>query len=342
MTIGTWVSGNPATVQTGDTVGVAVEMMARLRIGAVLVLDRDELVGVFTERDLVRLFSDDPSSATSRPISELMTREPVCAQVSDDYNDVYMKMQSHGVRHIPVLEGKRLVGIVSIRDLIRQYQNRLETEFLDARRRIEELERLASLKEDERLRALVDEIQRYRELSVTDPLTGLYNKRYFVARLTEETARAARYKEQLSLIFCDVDHFKRVNDNFGHAAGDLVLQQVARVLSGGMDRFNILSRLRKSDIVARYGGEEFVVILPETGSQGAARAAENVRAAVQEREFRLDGQVGSITMSFGVAEYSLSMKGSDELIRNADTALYKAKEQGRNRVEIYGGPAEPA
>jgi diguanylate cyclase (GGDEF)-like protein len=333
--IDSWISGNPATVQAGESLGVTVRLMREMRVGAILVMEGEKLVGVFTERDLVRLFCEGPADAVDRPIADVMTRNPVCAQRGEDYNSVYLKMQTHGVRHIPVLDGECLVGIVSIRDLIHHYQNRLETEYLDARRRIEELERLANLADDDRLRTLIDEINRYKELSVTDPLTGLYNKRYFVARLTEETARAARYGEKLSLIFCDVDHFKAVNDNYGHGAGDLVLQQVARILAGGMDRFNILSRLRKSDIVARYGGEEFVVILPETGAEGAARAADNVREAVAKQQFRLDGTTGSITMSFGVAAWGSATKSADDLIRNADTALYRAKEKGRNRVETF-------
>ena len=341
MASGAWVSANPATVQAGESLGRAVEIMARLKIGAILILDGESLVGVFTERDLIRSFCENPRDAADRPVSEFMTKDPVCAQASEGYDAVYLKMQTHGVRHIPILDGRRLVGIVSIRDLTRAYQNRLEAEALDARRRIDDLERLSNLKEDEKLRTLLEEIDRYKELSVTDPLTGLYNKRYFVSRLTEETARASRYGERLSLIFCDVDHFKRINDNFGHAAGDLVLQQVARILARGMDPFDILSRLRKSDIVARYGGEEFVAILPETGCQGAAKAAENVRQAVEQREFRLDGQTGAITMSFGVAEFEPSMRESDELIRNADAALYRAKDKGRNRVEVFG-PEAPA
>jgi diguanylate cyclase (GGDEF)-like protein len=327
MNVGTWVNRNPQTVQAGEPLGRVVQIMDRLGAGALLVLEGERLVGIFTGRDLVKPYFRSPAGALDRPISEFMTGDPVTAQVSEDDNSLYTKMQTHGVSTIPILDGERVVGMVSARDLIQQYQARLETEFQETRRRIEELERIAHLSSDEKLRTLMEEIDRYRELSATDPLTGLYNKRTFASRLVEEMARAARYKSRLSLVFCDIDHFKRINDSFGHAVGDLVLQQVAAILSG--------SRLRKSDIVARYGGEEFVAILPETGAEGAAVAAENLRSAVAERRFAVEGYEVRITASFGVAEYSQAMTQPEDLIRNADTALYRAKDRGRNRVELF-------
>lgn len=327
MNVGAWISRNPATVQASEPLGRVVQIMDRLRTGSLLVMSGERLVGIFTGRDLVRPYCGGPSETVDRPISEFMTRDPVCVQASENDNAVYAKMQTHGVSSLPVLEGDRIVGVVSARDLIHRYQSRLETEFLETRRRIEELERLANLSSDEKVRALMEEIERYRELSATDSLTGLHNKRYFAARLSEEMARASRHKGRLSLIFCDIDHFKRVNDNFGHAIGDVVLQQVASVLAG--------SRLRKSDIIARYGGEEFVVILPETGLQGAGTVAENLRVAVERQQFALDGKPTSITASFGVAEYRPKMTGPEDLVRDADAALYTAKEKGRNRVELF-------
>ena len=266
-----------------------------------------------------------------------MTADPICAQRSDDYNVVYTKMKTHNVRHIPVLEGERLYGIVSVRDLAHFYQNKLETDFLDAQQRIQELESLGALSCDEQLRHMVDRVEKYKKLSLADPLTGLYNKRYFVARLEEEVARADRYRERLSLVFCDVDHFKQVNDNHGHNVGDQILKQIARILSGGIDRLNILSRLRKSDIVARYGGEEFVAILPETPIGGAVRAADNVRESIERNRFEADGGEIRVTMSFGVAEITESIRDTAALVKAADDALYRAKELGRNRVEAAGG-----
>ena len=180
---------------------------------------------------------------------------------------MYMKMKTHDVRHIPILDGEKLVGIVSMRDLIHHYQNKLETAFNEARREIDDLKKLVSVADGEKIETLIKEVQKYKELSLTDYLTGLFNKRYFQARIVEEVTRAKRSSYELSLIFCDIDYFKRINDRFGHQVGDEVLRETARILSGGTDQLNIISRLRKSDIIARYGGEEFVIILPETGSR---------------------------------------------------------------------------
>lgn len=331
--IGPWVTRNPATVQCCENVTAAVRIMARLRIGAVLVMDGQELVGIFTERDLVKIMDGDPVKPMDRTLGEVMTPHPVCVEIGEDFNGVYEKMTSHSIRHLPILEDGKLTGIVSIRDLARYYQNRLEAECSEARRQVEELERLTGIALDERMKSLVAEIGRYKELAVTDPLTGLYNKRYFLTRLSEEVERANRYEQDLSMLFCDVDHFKKVNDDYGHAFGDEVLKRMAGLFSCGMDRLHVVSRLRKSDIVARYGGEEFVTILPETDLAGAVRAAEKVRGIVEKTGFEADGKAIRITISFGAAQYVPSLANGDGLIRAADAALYRAKQNGRNRVE---------
>jgi len=334
-----WITPNPAVVDAEELLVNAVHTMAGKQIGAILVTQNDELSGIFTERDLLRLFSDNTEKAFKehllQPIKTFMTASPICAQSKDDYNTVYMKMKTHDVRHIPILEDQKLVGIVSMRDLIHHYQNKLETSYNEARREIEDLKKLVSVANSDKIETLIKEVQKYKELSLTDHLTGLFNKRYFHTRLVEEVTRAKRSSYEVSLIFCDIDYFKRVNDRFGHHMGDEVLRKMAQILRGGVDELNIISRLRKSDIIARYGGEEFVIILPETGKQGAAIAAERLRQEVENYTFRLDGEDVHITMSFGVAELSPEDKDHTEIIKNADYAMYKAKNSGRNRVIVY-------
>lgn len=340
--IESWVTPNPAVVEGGEILVNAIQKMAEKRIGAILITQNDELVGIFTERDLLRLFSGNTEEAFKthllRPIKVFMTASPICAQLTEDYNTVYMKMKTHDVRHIPILDGEQLVGIVSMRDLIHHYQNRLETAFNEARQEIDDLKKLVSVAEGEKIETLIQEVQRYKELSLTDYLTGLFNKRYFQTRFVEEVTRARRSSYDLSLIFCDIDYFKRINDRFGHHIGDEVLRTTAQILSGSIDELNIISRLRKSDIIARYGGEEFVVILPETGKTGAAIAAERLRKKIEKYTFTLHGEKVHITMSFGVAELAPTDKDHTEIIKNADYAMYKAKNSGRNRVVVY--PAE--
>jgi len=176
-------------------------------------------------------------------------------------------------------------------------------------------ERLLATTLDERERALLaatNELERKsRELEVLafrDGLTGLYNHRSFHERMREETARARRYGKPLSLIFCDIDHFKQLNDQFGHPLGDEILRRVAELLRGSDDGPD---RLRESDIVARYGGEEFVVLLPETPKEGAKVKAERLCAAVRSTAFPSGRR---ITMSFGVAAFAEDAKNSEELL----------------------------
>ncbi len=335
MRLENWITENPATVAAGDSLRSVVALMSARKIGAILVTEGDRPVGIFTERDLLNLFSSDTDSGLDRPVSSAMTRDPICASADEDYNAVYLKMKTNNVRHIPVLKDDRLVGIVSIRDLTHFYQNKLESEFLDAKGEIIKLKELLGGPNLDKIQLLLDEIGRYRELSLTDELTGLYNKRYFMSRLKEEAARANRYGETLSLVFCDIDHFKRINDTCGHQAGDRVLARIGGLLAGEMDELTVVSRLRKSDIVARYGGEEFVVILPETDLEGAVRAAEKMRLAIEAHQFSLEGNDAQLTMSFGVAQLDHGGRSPD-LIRHADEAMYQAKNQGRNRVVVYG------
>ena len=165
-------------------------------------------------------------------------------------------------------------------------------------------------------------------LALTDPLTQTLNRRALVERLTAELERARRYSLMLSILVVDLDHFKAVNDTYGHLIGDEVLRAVARTLQ---------REARTVDIVARYGGEEFVVVLPETGEEGAVAVAERIRQKVAEYPAQIGEQRDrlKVTVSIGVATAtatSTRVNAPDDLIAGADEALYRAKAQGRNRV----------
>jgi diguanylate cyclase (GGDEF)-like protein/PAS domain S-box-containing protein len=164
-----------------------------------------------------------------------------------------------------------------------------------------------------------------REQSVSDPLTGLFNRRYMEESLTRELARAQRKQHPVSLILLDVDHFKRFNDTFGHAAGDLVLREISVLLK---------ENSRQMDTIAcRYGGEEFILILPECSLKDAVQRAEDLRMAVKNLVLRhQERSLGEVTLSLGVAAYPEQGTTSDELLRNADALLYQAKREGRNRI----------
>jgi diguanylate cyclase (GGDEF)-like protein len=170
--------------------------------------------------------------------------------------------------------------------------------------------------------------QRNRILSITDALTGSYNRRYLMEQLPRELERCRRYGYPLSVIMSDVDHFKDINDARGHAAGDEVLQQFAARVQKSI-RIN-------SDWVSRYGGEEFLVVLPETGHEGAMNVAEKIRLLIASTPFTTRAGDSTVTASFGVASTGVSGPDIalkvDALIRIADECLYRSKQGGRNRT----------
>jgi diguanylate cyclase (GGDEF)-like protein len=163
--------------------------------------------------------------------------------------------------------------------------------------------------------------------AIRDPLTDLYNRRYMEESLRHEITRAKRRSQQVGVIFMDIDHFKSFNDIYGHQIGDLVLKKIGQVL---------LNRLRSEDIVCRYGGEEFVIIIPESDKADLLLIAEDLRKDIEEIEIDeiRDHQPG-ITVSIGVASFPEDGENKDTLIRAADTALYEAKNRGRNQIVFY-------
>lgn len=177
------------------------------------------------------------------------------------------------------------------------------------------------------------QLKRYKEhlleLSITEPLTGLFNRRRMNERLTEEWTRVQRNGSCFAVVLGDVDRFKSFNDTYGHTCGDLVLKGIAKVLQDS---------IRGQDMVGRWGGEEFLVMLPETTIDGAFTLAEKLRAAVQDHPWRCDSQTMAVTITFGVACCDASVE-PDECVRRADAALYQGKDAGRNRVVPWREPA---
>lgn len=178
---------------------------------------------------------------------------------------------------------------------------------------------------------LVDRIQqanrRLEQLAITDPLTGLYNRRYFFERLEQEFARARRYGNPLSCLILDVDNFKQLNDQWGHLTGDAVLREMAR---------RIQQSIRRVDLPARYGGEEFVILLPQTDLSGAMVEAERIRQTIGGTPFPELPDHTQVTVSVGIAALDDTVNSVEDLIRQADNALYRAKSEGKNRCVTAG------
>ena len=166
-------------------------------------------------------------------------------------------------------------------------------------------------------------MQKLEVASRVDGLTQLFNRAHWQSRLVEEFGRACRYKHPLSLLLFDLDHFKAINDRYGHLGGDAVLIRVAEL---------VRDSLRESDVAGRYGGEEFGIILPDTDGSGAMVVAERLRRSIESSPVAFEDVDIHISASIGVVEFFLDLKDAEEMIAKADDALYKAKEGGRNRV----------
>lgn len=179
----------------------------------------------------------------------------------------------------------------------------------------------------ERNQQLESMLHHVEALAITDALTGLFNRRRFADVLKREFAVTKRYKNTLSCLMIDLDHFKRINDRYGHDAGDQVLKEVAR---------RILTTLREVDVPARYGGEEFAVLLPHTGKREALIAAERIRGLVRSAEFTFDSENVQLTASIGVSgNIDVPTGQPQDLVKAADLALYQAKELGRDQVVLF-------
>ncbi len=216
---------------------------------------------------------------------------------------------------------KRRLEIIQALEQIRSGHDALAEKFSRAQ------EYLGLIEDDNQ--QLSDELDRVRLLSLTDELTGLPNRRAFMRRLEDEVSRVQRHGAPLSLVIMDLDFFKKINDQRGHAAGDAVLCHYAK---------GVLSIFRHHDLVARYGGEEFAVLLPNTDQTGVLRALEKVRRRLTDLAAQLNEEGGVLlpTFSAGVAEYS-SGETAHSFIERADAALYTAKRNGRDRVEVHTG-----
>ena len=281
-----------------------------------LIVQPDEPVSVGYQKKLTQqvfsLFSDFPADP---PLTKDNFSKPI-----------FFKPQTHLAKpapdykhtlHLPIVIGDKVRGLIH---LARRTNEPFNTSDLDSTSQFTGIF-ITSIKN-----ALIH--KRTEKLAFTDPLTELFNHRYFQETLSHEFTRAKRYTKPLSLMLIDIDFFKRFNDTYGHLVGDKVLRHVATVFKKSVRE--------QIDTVARYGGEEFAVILPETSIEGASRFAERIRAAVEESRVIDEDRELSITLSIGVACTKITnCEKPSDLIEASDLALYKAKDTGRNRVTTF-------
>ncbi len=277
---------------------------------AVIVHQEEKAIGILTTKDAIRLIHEGVS--LSSPVEYHMSSpvESISAKTSVKEALNYLQ-DKHFKRVVIHHENGHLLGVVSQQSLVSMAYSRW-AELM--RNHQEELTELVEL--------LKKENTQFEQIAIIDRLTGIYNRTKFDELIEYEIARTGRYGENtFTLLLIDIDHFKSVNDTWGHLEGDKALKQVARVLS---------SAIRSSDTVARWGGEEFVALLANTPQEQAMIFAERLRQSVEATNFDIER---TITISIGIAEYNRGEEQS-ELFARADKALYRAKELGRNRVEF--------
>jgi len=280
---------------------------------------------------------DDPDMVSIRldmkKYPEIMaafkTREPVV--VKDISSDPLMKkvrklVMSLGVKSIlviPIKVHEKIIGTLFLRTA------RTERTFNESEARL--LNLIANTSANALYNAILfeqveDEKSRLEKLAITDYLTGVYNVRYFYHHIIEEFNRSERYMSPVSCVMLDIDYFKKINDEYGHRTGDLVLKEFAGLLKRCS---------RKSNVLARYGGEEFILMMPQTSVDGALAEAERIRLSVKNHKFKSIKNKKSITVSIGISYFPHpEVKTHDELITFADDALFEAKNSGRDKVVV--------
>ncbi len=225
----------------------------------------------------------------------------------------YQRRQLGSMICAPLMIKRKVIGVIS-----------LSTKSAAHRFKEEELELTVLMSAHI---SLALENNRLYEISVLDGLTGLYNRRYLEKRLAKEVSYSRRYSKTLTLLMLDIDYFKKLNDTYGHQAGDHALKTVSAQLHDS---------LREYDIVARYGGEEFSVILPTTSKSKGAMIADRLRENIQNQKIRHRDKDLPVTVSVGLASFPEEADGIETLMARADKSLYRAKESGRNRIAIWG------
>ncbi|MFM8875056.1 MAG: diguanylate cyclase [Anaerolineae bacterium] len=289
-----------------------------------------EMVFVLDEKERIIDANAVAQNWLGKPISEIIGREPI--EVFQKWPQLLQRFffleYTREEIEIPGDPPRMLETIITpIYNRTSQLEGRviLAYDITDRKKLEEELKTTnqalqVQLDENERLRIQLQ------EQAIRDPLTGVFNRRYFAEAMDKETARAIREESPFSLIVLDVDFFKKVNDTYGHKGGDLVLQSLATFLQ---------ENTRRRDIVCRFGGEEFVVLMPDAAVEDAQERAERFRKQFEEHTVEYEGKQVKSTFSAGIASFPIHSRSGDVLLNMADLALYQSKAGGRNRVTVY-------
>jgi len=275
----------------------------------------NEALKIFTLYEMTKEITKSLSEEEAFQIFQHRLRDHVthaqCRYVAPNAEEIKKYRESGEYFIFPLKEkGKRIGYLVfkEVEELEKEKVIILATQFALALRRVR----------------LYKEIER---VAITDGLTDVYTRRHTMERLQEEIRRSQMRKMEMAVLMIDVDHFKGINDNYGHLTGDQVLREISEIIK---------QNVREIDIAGRFGGEEFCIVLPDTGLEGAQYVAERIRTTTQAADIKAYDAIVNVTLSIGIAIYPKDAKKLDELIDKSDWSLYKAKKRGRNRVCAFG------
>jgi diguanylate cyclase (GGDEF)-like protein len=280
----------------------ALKLMAEKEVGALVVLDERRLVGILSERDYARKVILRGKSSHDIPVREIMTSDVLTVHSASTVEECMALVTTRRCRHLPVCDDSQVVGIVSIGDLVKEV-------IAEQEQTIKQLACVAS----------------------HDALTGLFNRSMFAERLQQALAQADRHERKLAVLFIDLDGFKRINDMQGHDAGDAILCKLAKRLQ---------KSTREGDTLGRMGGDEFVVLIESY--QDETQLLEVARKVLETvaQPFRFRGTTHHVTASIGIATYPQDGREAQQLMKNADTAMYDAKRQGKNQFRFHSSADE--
>ncbi len=301
-----------STLDLNETLRLVVDTVCdALDVRRVMVYIHEAARGIL--QPVVARFGNDLITEDRLKEDNLKSTEGIYGEAIRHRRVVVSQSKFESVAAVPLIAKDEMVGLMTVEDKLSG------EEFTE-----DDTNYLRTL--SSHIAAAINNARLY-ALAVTDGLTGLYVRRYFDLRMSEEFSQAERYSRPFALIMIDIDHFKRLNDTYGHQCGDRVLVEMADL---------IRNNVRGSDIACRYGGEELAIILPETSARQGYSLATKLRRVVEENRFAVDkgGEGLAVTISIGVAGYSKPLESSSEMVAGADAALYRAKEAGRNTVRV--------
>ena len=296
-TVGFHMTRTIITIQSHEPIINAYKTLIESHIGCLPVLEGARIVGLVTARTLVKCAARKSNFQTE--VRAICTPSPTASPL-ESIRSAIEKLRRHHARYLIVLdEDDSLVGLVS------------QTDLLEASRRLLVL--------SERKLARVE------RLAYQDTLTGLHTRPVFENAFEDEFKRAQRYGGLLSLLLLDIDHFKHINDHFGHPAGDTALRQIGEIIQRSV---------RKVDIACRYGGDEFAILMPECGTRAAAILGERIRGDVEREKFSHENRFFCATICGGICKWAPIFKSPEDMLNEADRCMYEAKRKGRNRIIV--------